>query len=98
MERTFQDTFKEQLSSTNEKTILNVLSQASGSLFYEITEATDIDLEICIESSANLKFFVLNRSNGDVNLNLTIHVDQDATCQMGLLETICGFKESRSPV
>ena len=50
MERTFQDTFKEQLSSTNEKTILNVLSQASGSLFYEITEATDIDLEICIES------------------------------------------------
>ena len=86
MERTFQDTFKEQLSSTNEKTILNVLSQASGSLFYEITEATDIDLEICIESSANLKLFVLNRSNGDVNLNLTIHVDQDATCQMGLLD------------
>ena len=82
----FQDTFKEQLSSTNEKTILNVLSQASGSLFYEITEATDIDLEICIESSANLKLFVLNRSNGDVNLNLTIHVDQDATCQMGLLD------------
>ena len=75
MERTFQDTFKEQLSSTNEKTILNVLSQASGSLFYEITEATDIDLEICIESSANLKLFVLNHIRGGVYMILMIVID-----------------------
>lgn len=86
MERAFQDTFKERLSSTNEKTILNVLSRASGSLFYEITEASNVDLVIHVEHSANLKLFVLNRSNDDVDLNLTIHVDQDAICQMGLLD------------
>lgn len=60
---------------------------SQGTFFVQLEkEATLINIDLEIKEGAQVKLFVFNRSEKDVDCHIAIHCEKDAHCQMGLLD------------
>lgn len=60
---------------------------AEGEIFVVLEPTgTNVSLQIEVQEQAKMNLFVMNRSNQPVQCDVTIHVQKDAHCQMGLLD------------
>ena len=61
--------------------------QAKGSFFIQLDEkATLLSIDIRVAMNADVKLFVFNRSSQPVQCDISINMEKDAQCVMGLLD------------